>query len=83
LSGRDARLLGRQSRALAAVWREADPKVEVLGPSFATEPGRPGIKKIQLELRSDSAEAITALLAAGLEDFGRDVQVVRHDGFIR
>jgi len=83
LSGRDARLLGRRSRALAAVWREADPKVEVLGPSFATEPGRPGIKRIQLELRSDSAEAITALLAAGLEDFGRDVQVVRHDGFIR
>ena len=83
LNGRDARLLGRKSRILAERWREFRPKVEVLGPSFASEAGRPGIKRIQLELRAKSAASITGLLTAGLRDVGLPATVVRHDGFIR
>lgn len=83
LKGRDVRLLGRQSRTLAARWREGGPKVEILGPSFASEAGRPGIKRVQLELRAESAASITGLLAAGLRDVGRPALVVRHDGFTR
>jgi len=79
LCGHDTRSLGRVSRALAARWTEAGPDVRVLGPSFATEAGRPGIKRVQLELRAERAEAITALLTDGLKDAGLPWTVARHD----
>jgi primosomal protein N' (replication factor Y) len=78
-SGRDARELGRVARTLAGRWREADPAVRVLGPSFITDAGRPGIKRIQLELRADRSAALTALLADGLKDAGLPGTVTRHD----
>ena len=83
LSGRDARLLGRSSRALAERWRKSRAKMEVLGPSFVSEAGRPGIRRVQLELRAETAAAISGVLAAGLKDVGLPYTVVRYDGLTR
>ena len=76
----DVRRLGRVSRALAGRWKAANPAVRVLGPSFAAEPGRPGLKRVQLELRADRTQAITDILFDGLKDAGVPFSVTRHDG---
>ncbi|MHB8056063.1 MAG: primosomal protein N', partial [Candidatus Aminicenantales bacterium] len=80
LCGRDARLLGRRSRELAGRWTKSRAKIEVLGPSFVSEAGRPGIRRVQLELRAETAAAISGVLAAGLKDVGLPYTVVRYDG---
>ncbi len=80
LCAADARRLGREGRSLAARWKAADPAVRILGPSFAAEAGRPGVKTIQLELRAERAEAISALLADGLKETGVPWTVARFDG---
>lgn len=83
LRGLDVRRLGREARMLAERWRKSRAKIDVLGPSFVSEAGRPGLRRIQIELRADNAAAISSVLAAGLMDVGQPATVVRHDGLIR
>jgi len=79
LRGHDSRILGRKARALAAAWKASGPEVEVLGPSFVSDAGGPGLKRVQLSLRADSTAAITEILSNGLEDVGSNYSVVRFD----
>ena len=79
LRGHDSRVLGRKARSLAAAWNVPGAKVEVLGPSFVSDAGGPGLKRVQLSLRADAAAEITEILANGLKDAGSNYSVDRFD----
>jgi primosomal protein N' (replication factor Y) len=81
LCGHDSRILGRKARALVTAWHASGPEVEVLGPSFVSDAGGPGLKRVQLSLRADSTAAITEILADGLKDAGSNFSVLRFDAF--
>lgn len=83
LRGRDARRLGQEARLLAAAWRKSRAKMDVLGPSFVSDAGRPGMRRVQIQLRAETPAVLSGVLAAGLKNAGLPFTVVRHDGLTR
>ncbi len=77
--GRDARILGRNARDLAARLRQAGPDVEVLGPSFTPFPRLGGETSVQLVVKAGTAERLDGILFEAIRDSGARVSVNRAD----